>query len=584
MVKTKADMVWKMGGEQGEGIDSCGDILGSILAKMGYSLYTERLFASRIKGGHTTLSLRIALESVHVMREEVDILLALDQKTICLHGKEVCRGGYVICDAKVTPDFSSLKGLGIHTLALPITEIALKEGSLLMRNMVALGMSVALLSIPCEPFFAGIEERYGKKGKAIVSQNKKAFDAGYAAMQQELASRSYVGLQNPVHEPHMFLLGNHATSLGAMAAGAKFMASYPITPASEVMEYMIKHMQDTGSVVVQAEDEISSCMMAMGAGYGGVRAFTCTSGPGLSLMAESLSMASMAEIPVVIINVQRSGPSTGMATKVEHSDIQAACYNAHGDYANIVYVPISIEDSFYQVQVAFNMAEVFQTPVIFMPDLQQGLNKQTVPKFDVGRIVIERGKLLEETELEPLHQPEYFTRFSMQEDGISWRTVPGMRHGLFLSTGLEHNEEGKPAEDPMMHVKQMDKRFKKLEGVAEYCEPFWFEGEDANCDILLVGMGSTWGAIREASAHLRKDGFKVNHIQLRLIKPFPKKQILPYFKKTKRVVIFDLNKTGQLKQLFDVHMPNKRKIKGICKYEGTPYTVKEVVASVKEVL
>ncbi|MDU7192022.1 MAG: 2-oxoacid:acceptor oxidoreductase family protein, partial [Veillonella sp.] len=369
-MQKRKDFIWKMGGQQGEGIESCGEIMATILAKEGYSLYSQRLFASRIKGGHTTFALRVALEQIMSIGEGVDFLLSLDQETVDMHGSEVRDGGYIICDSKVNPDFSKFEGTKINCLSLPISETAMKQGSLLMRNIVALGMSVALLGFDTKMFKDAITEKFAKKSQEIIDKNLAAFDDGHSLVMEKLGDVEIDTLPAPGKKDQMFLLGNEACALGAIAAGSRFMASYPITPASEVMEYMIKTMDKLGSTVVQTEDEIAACMTAMGGVYAGVRGFTCTSGPGLSLMAESLSMASMAELPMVVIDVQRSGPSTGMATKVEQSDIDAACYNAHGDYSGIVISPTSIEECFYEIQKAFNLAEMYQCPVIFMPDLQ----------------------------------------------------------------------------------------------------------------------------------------------------------------------------------------------------------------------
>ncbi len=580
----RKDFIWKMGGQQGEGIESCGEIMATILAKEGYSLYSQRLFASRIKGGHTTFALRIALEQIMTIGESIDFLVALDQETIDMHGGEVREGGYMICDTKVEPDFSKFDGSKVNCLALPISETAMKQGSLLMRNIVALGMSVALLGFDTEPFKKAIAAKFAKKSQDIIDKNLEAFADGYQLVMEKKGNVEVDTLPVPQPKDQMFLLGNEACALGAIAAGSRFMASYPITPASEVMEYMIKHMDKLGARVVQTEDEIAACMTAMGGVYAGVRGFTCTSGPGLSLMAESLSMASMAELPMVVIDVQRSGPSTGMATKVEHSDINAACHNAHGDYANIVISPTSIEECFYEIQKAFNLAEMYQCPVIFMPDLQQGLNKQSVASFDMNRVEINRGKMMKEEDLPELERPKYFKRFELTEDGISPRTIPGMKNGLFLSTGLEHNEEGKPAEAPSMHVSQTDKRFKKLETVADNYEPFLNNAKHDECDVLVIGIASSRGAIEEAVEELEAEGVKVNHLQLRLIKPFPAKQLAPFYEKAKKVIIVEQNKTAQLTDMFRIHMHGKCKLSSCLKYDGNPFTKSYVVKAIKEVL
>ena len=573
-----------MGGQQGEGIESCGEIMATILAKEGYSLYSQRLFASRIKGGHTTFALRIALKQIMSIGENIDFLVALDQETVDMHGAEVREGGYIICDSKVNPDFSKFDGNKINCLSLPISETALKQGSLLMRNIVSLGMSVALLGFDKTPFRDAIAAKFAKKSQDVVDKNLQAFEDGFALVMEGKGDVEIDTLPTPEKADQMFLLGNEACALGAIAAGSRFMASYPITPASEVMEYMISKMDKLGSTIIQTEDEIAACMTAMGGVYAGVRGFTCTSGPGLSLMAESLSMASMAELPMLVIDVQRSGPSTGMATKVEQSDIDAAVYNAHGDYSSIVISPTSIEECFYEIQKAFNLAEMYQCPVIFMPDLQQGLNKQSVPTFDLNRVPINRGKLMKQEELPELERPNYFKRFEITEDGVSPRTIPGMKNGLFLSTGLEHNEEGKPAEAPSMHVAQTDKRFRKLETVADNYEPFLNNAKYDECDVLVVGMASSRGAIEEAVADFDEEGVKVNHLQLRLIKPFPAKQLQPFMDAAKKVIVVEQNATGQLTNLFKINMHKKSKLSSCLKYDGNPVTKTYVKDAIKEVL
>ena len=293
----KKDFIWKMGGQQGQGVESCGEILGRVLAQEGYSLFSQRLFASRIKGGHTTIALRIATKEIATIGEHVDCLVALDQETIDLHGKEICEGGVIIADDAFKPKWEAHTGRIF--LPLPSTEMAKKYGSMKMKNNAALGMSAGLLGFPETPFYRFIAERFAKKGEAVINKNKEIFKEGYDTAVAAMQGVELGKLAVPEKKDQLYLLGNEAAALGAISAGSRFMASYPITPASEIMEYMIKVAHKIHGTVVQTEDELSSVMMAMGAGYGGVRAFTATSGPGLSLMAESISMAAVAEIPVI---------------------------------------------------------------------------------------------------------------------------------------------------------------------------------------------------------------------------------------------------------------------------------------------
>lgn len=581
-LETKRDFIWKMGGQQGQGVESCGEILGKVLAQEGYSLFSQRLFASRIKGGHTTIALRIATKEIATIGEHVDCLVALDQETIDIHSKEVPEGGVIIADDAFHPKFEAHTGRMF--LALPITELAKKYGSMQMKNIAALGMSAGVLGFPEEPFYGFIADRFAKKGDEIISKNKAIFKDGYDTAIAAMHGVELGKLATPPKKDQLYLLGNEAAALGAISAGARFMASYPITPATEIMEYMIKVIHKIHGTVVQTEDELSSCMMAMGGGYAGVRAFTATSGPGLSLMAESISMAATAEIPVVIIDVMRAGPSTGMATKVEQSDIRYAIGSGHGDAEKIVLAAASIEDCYYITQEAFNLAEKFQTPVIVLSDLQFGMCKQSVPAFDLHRVGIERGKLIREglPELDT-KKKEYFHRFEDVEDGISPRTIPGVKNGMFLSTGLEHNVFGKPAEGVGDRVMEMEKRHRKFAGVPEAITPFYVNHEDTECDLLLVGITSTGGAIDEACEALEAEGKKVNHLHLRLLSPFPAEALRPYIEGAKKVLIVEEDLTEQLRELFAIHFSCHDKLLSCLQYDGTPFTASTILKKAKEV-
>ncbi len=582
-MQTRQDFIWKMGGQQGEGIESGGEILARVLASLGYSLFSQRLFASRIKGGHTTFALRIASTKIGTIGEAVDNLVALDQETIDLHGGELRAGGVIIADAKFKPKSENLPD-GVTLLALPITDTAKECGSMQMKNIVALGMSVAYLGFPREHFVEAISERFETKSQDVIAANVRAFNEGARLVDEQKDKFTAPGtLPEPPEADLLFMMGNEAIALGALAAGCRFMASYPITPASEVMEYIIAAMDRLDGLVVQTEDELAACMMAMGANYAGMRAFTATSGPGLSLMAESISMASIAEIPMVIVDVMRAGPSTGMPTKIEQSDIMAAIYSAHGDKAKIVVAPTSIEECFYVTAEAFNLAEKYQCPVIVLADLQQGLNKQSIPVLDVEKVNIERGELLTEN-MPELPWPEYFKRFADTETGISPRTIPGIANGMFLSTGLEHDEIGKPAEATSMRQVQMDKRLRKFATVADDFEPFHLDAPYDEADVLLIGINSTRGVIEEALTVLRAEGVKANHLHLRLIEPFPTEALRTELAKAKKVLILEHNATGQLASLFSMHLPEFAPYESMLRYDGLTMAPSTAVARVKEVL
>ena len=261
------------------------------------------------------------------------------------------------------------------------------------------------------------------------------------------------------------MVGNDAIGLGAISAGSKFMAAYPITPASEIMEYMIANLPKVGGTVIQTEDEIAAATMAIGSNYAGVRGFTASSGPGLSLMMESIGLSGMTETPFVIVNTQRGGPSTGLPTKQEQSDLMQMIYGTHGDIPKIVVAPTDAEDAFYLTVEAFNLAEEYQCPVIILSDLQLSLGKQTVKALDYNKIEIKRGELLQSDIEREEDDKSYFRRYALTGSGISPRPIPGVKGGIHHITGVEHNEEGKPSEAASNRQAQMEKRMRKTENL-----------------------------------------------------------------------------------------------------------------------
>lgn len=579
-----SEVSWKVGGQQGEGIESSGEIMALTFNRLGYYLYGYRHFSSRIKGGHTNYNLRIATTPVGTIGAQVDILLAFDQETIDLNAHELQEQGIIIVDSQV--NFSIEKSVVAEVFPIPLGKIAVNYGSVLMKNVVALGVTTELLGIDPESVKLVIEDVFATKGKQVIENNLKAFFAGAQYLREHGKSLVHKYPLSAVQtSPKMFMLGNEAIALGALAAGVRFMAAYPITPATEIMEYMIKKLPTLGGAVVQTEDEIAACTMVIGASYGGVRAFTATSGPGLSLMAEAIGLAGMAEVPLVIINTQRGGPSTGLPTKNEQSDIMAAIYNTHGEIPKIVVTPSTIEEAFYDTVEAFNLAEEYQCPVIVVTDLQLSLGKQTVEPLTYEKIQIRRGNLAGGDTLPTLLPQEYFKRFLLTTSGISPRVFPGNPQGIHLVTGLEHDEVGKPAERVENRLAQMDKRLRKIHGIpANYDRPVEGNALHNEADILIIGMGGSRGAIREVVEKLNQEQIKVNHAQLRLLHPFPAEQLQSLYYSASKVIVVEHNATGQLTQLIKMNMAMGPQLISILKYDGSIFKANEIYDKCKEVL
>ncbi|MBE3553947.1 MAG: 2-oxoacid:acceptor oxidoreductase subunit alpha, partial [Thermicanus sp.] len=457
-------------------------------------------------------------------------------------------------------------------------------GSTLMKNMVAVGCSIAILDLPIEPFQEVVNELWGRKGQKVVEKNMEAISRGAEFVMKEAGGPLPEFKLEPADgKKRMFMIGNEALALGAIAAGCRFMSAYPITPASEIMEYLIKVLPKFGGTVIQTEDEIAAITMAIGANYGGARAFTASAGPGLSLMTEAIGLAGMTETPVVIVDTQRGGPSTGLPTKQEQSDLNAAMYSTHGEIPKVVIAPSTVEECFYDMAEAFNIAEEYQVPVIVLTDLSLSLGKQTVEPLDYSKVEIRRGKLLAGQELPPLEKDALFKRYELTEDGISPRTIPGQKYGIHHVTGVEHGETGRPSEVAGNRKKMMEKRLKKLASFRlktpihahlAYDEP----------DVLIIGMNSTEGAITEAMERLEKDGITANHLQIRQILPFPAGEIKPYLESAKKVVVVENNATGQLANLIKLHAGFAEKIESVLKYDGNPFLPSEIYAQVKELI
>ncbi|GGH99100.1 MULTISPECIES: 2-oxoacid:acceptor oxidoreductase subunit alpha [Mammaliicoccus] len=577
----KSQISWKVGGQQGEGIESTGEIFATAMNRQGYYLYGYRHFSSRIKGGHTNNKIRVSSKPVRAISDDLDILIAFDQETIEVNYSEMLEGSIIIADEKAKPQ--NPEDSKAQLVSLPFTGVAKELGTALMKNMVAVGSTCAVMDLDTKVFESLIKDLFGKKGESVVDLNIQALNEGYRLMKAEMNDLQSKHTLEPIDsEGHLFMIGNDAIGLGAVAAGVRFMAAYPITPASEIMEYMIDNLPALGGAVIQTEDEIAACTMAIGSNYAGVRSFTSSAGPGLSLMMESIGLSGMTETPLVIVNTQRGGPSTGLPTKQEQSDLMQMIYGTHGDIPKIVLAPTSASDAFYLTVEAFNLAEEYQCPVILLSDLQLSLGKQTVESLDYDKIEIRRGALVEDG-LDSQEDKAYFKRYALTDSGISPRVLPGTKGGIHHVTGVEHNEEGKPSESAENRQQQMDKRMRKTAQLL-IDEPVESNEKYDEADILYVGFISTAGAIDEAITRLDHQGAKVNHIQIRQLHPFPSDVVQEAFNKAKKVVVAEHNYQGQLSNIIKMNINHQNKIINQTKYDGTPFLPHEIEDKALEIV
>ena len=570
----KSQISWKVGGQQGEGIESTGEIFATAMNRKGYFLYGYRHFSSRIKGGHTNNKIRVSKSPVHAISDDLDILIAFDQETIELNHHEMREDSIIIADAKAKPQ--KPENCVAQLIELPFTSTAKELGTALMKNMVAIGATSALMDLNTSTFETLIDNMFSKKGNKVVDMNIQALNMGYDLMKQQVTNvNGDFTLENGSGHPHLYMIGNDAIGLGAIAAGSRFMSAYPITPASEIMEYMIANLPKVDGTVVQTEDEIAAATMAIGANYAGVRGFTASAGPGLSLMMESIGLSGMTETPLVIINTQRGGPSTGLPTKQEQSDLMQMIYGTHGDIPKIVVAPTDAEDAFYLTMEAFNLAEEYQCPVILLSDLQLSLGKQTVKTLDYNKIDIRRGEIIQ-TDIERAEDDKaYFKRYALTTSGVSPRPIPGVKGGIHHVTGVEHNEEGKPSEAPMNRQNQMEKRMRKTESLV-INNPVLLNEHDDKADILYIGFISTKGAIGEGAERLERHGVKVNTMHIRQLHPFPKDIVQQAINKASKVIVAEHNYQGQLSSILKMNTQVNDKLVNQTKYDGKPFLPYEI--------
>ncbi|MUV86582.1 2-oxoacid:acceptor oxidoreductase subunit alpha [Natronomonas sp. CBA1123] len=576
------DLNWAVGGEAGDGIDSTGKIFAQALSRAGRHVFTSKDFASRIRGGYTAYKVRTSVDRVESVVDRLDILIALTERTVNENLDELHEDSVIIYDGERTmmKDFEApgeMTGLDV-----PLKRLAEDAGGAIMRNIVALGAACEVTGFNIEYLDESLEKRFGGKGEAIVENNKKAARLGAEFVQEETDLSTDDDLETTDND-YVLLNGDEAIGMGALAGGCRFYAGYPITPATDVMEYLKGRIEDYGGVVVQAEDELSAVNMALGGARAGARSMTATSGPGIDLMTETFGLVATSETPLVICNVMRSGPSTGMPTKQEQGDLNQMLYGGHGEVPRFVLAPTTISECFHKTVEAFNLAEKYQLPVYLTADLSLAVTEQTFEPetFDMDEVEIDRGKVVDEENIDEWQNEKgQFKPHALTDDGISPRSFPGVEGGAHMSTGLEHDELGRRTEDTDMRVEQVDKRDRKVETAIERENFDYREFGDADADTLIVSWGSNEGAMLEAMEFLEEDGIDVRFISVPYI--FPRPDLTEEFEAADEVIVVECNATGQFADL--VEHDTLTRVERINKYNGVRFKADELADEVKAAL
>ncbi len=573
------DISIKIGGAAGQGIMSFGHILGKCLQRNGLWVFLHSDYPSLIRGGHNTVQIRASEERVYSQKKHSHMLVALNRETITLHQEEIEKRGVILFDKKDEIPEDEMKAEGVTYIPLQIKELAKYHGGFIFENIIAMGAVLGILGIDPKIAESVIADEFAKKGEDVIKKDINALHAGYDAIKSKLSEFSMRAPRAKKPKGRIFLDGNLAITLGAIKSGMKFLAQYPMTPATSILTYTAKYEKDYGIVVKQVEDEIGVINMAIGAGFAGVRAMCATSGGGFSLMSEAVGLAANSETPVVIVQAQRAGTSTGLPTYTEQGDLRQVLHASQSDFSRVVVAPGDIEECFYDAFEAFNIAEYLQCPVIILTDKYLATSMRTEERFDTSDLEIERGKLLSQ---EKLLGMERYNRYEITEDGISPRSIPGQKNGLFVGTSYEHDETSFTSEDPEMYVRQKRKRMKKFDNIPkEFFEPFIYGDEKS--ETLIIVWGSTKMPALEAQKMLEDDGIGCKVMQVHYLYPFPSEEVKREIEKSKNVIIVEGNMTSLLGSLIREKTGIRIKNRYL-KHDGRPFYPEEIAEAVKQML
>jgi 2-oxoglutarate ferredoxin oxidoreductase subunit alpha len=582
------DFAVSIGGENGQGIASTGDILARIFARRGLHLNAYNAYQSIIRGGHTFLTIRASDAPVRNMGDKIDVFIPLNQDTMDRHLHLLKAGACAIYDHEKIKAGDA--AAGVQLCPMPMKDLT--KGNKLAANTAALGATLQLIGIESEPLEAVVTRQFKKKGDAVVAENIAIARAGYEYSAQNFKAFPW---KTPTGaKPLGVITGNQATAMGGAAAGVKFYAAYPMSPSTGVLMWMAAHARQLGIMVRQVEDEIGVMNMVIGAAHTGCRSMCATSGGGFALMTEAIGMAGMMETPIVCVDVQRGGPATGIPTKTEQGDLWQVLGAGQGDYPRIIVAPASQLDLFKTVPELFNLCDKYQCPGLVLADLLISEGTSSVDPADLDfNVKIERGELIlpngngNVANIGSGYNDNAYWRFKNTESGISARAVPGLPGHIFVSATDEHDEDGTLISDEFTnpHKRRMmvEKRARKMQTVVNDIAPPKLVGpEDAA--VTLVGWGSTQGVIREAVEKLAgEEGIVANQLHIKWIVPFHAAEISRILSRSRKVIIVENNYSGQ----FARYLRSETGIDAaghIRKYDGEPFMPHHLVEAVKEQL
>ncbi|HEX6083486.1 MAG TPA: 2-oxoacid:acceptor oxidoreductase subunit alpha [Thermoanaerobaculia bacterium] len=550
-------------GAGGDGAVAAGDILSLAVARDGLSVIKTEAYGPQIRGGESSCTVRISTLPIRAQADAVDALVVFSWADFARFRAEIelAADTVIFHDEKDAPP-EEMKAYRLVPIAF-----AAQRAS---KNIFALGILAATFGLPAEQIRKSVRARFAKKTEAVIEANVTAFELGMTLGLDDAKKLDYVP-----SEPKLLMSGNEASALGAVEAGCRFFAGYPITPSSEILHYLGEWLPRIGGTCLQTEDELAAIGAVVGASFAGKKSLTATSGPGLSLMSEMIGLSAMAEVPSVIVNVQRGGPSTGIPTKSEQSDLWHSLYGSHGDTPRAVLACTDVEDSFHTTVDGFNIAEEFQLPVIVLSEQSIAQRRETVEAKNLTHGVVERRIATEF---------ESYRRYEVTDDGVSPMSIPGQKGGEYQTNGLEHDERGRPSSMYTTHETMNAKRWRKLDAIAKtYGHLFTRLGPDRP-DLGILCWGSSLGVVREAVDRLTARGIRVAAFAPRILMPLPAEAMQRFIDESKELLVLELSFAAQFYKYLrsELDLP-KNRTRVFARSGGKNLTVSEVIEQVMRV-
>jgi len=549
----------KIAGEAGQGMQTIGTALCRIFKKAGYNIFANQDYMSRVRGGNNFFQLRVADSQIFSLRKKSDIVIALDKQSVAIHKANLNEGGIIVLDKKkfdIPEDDKTFFDVPLYELAVSV------GGSDIFISTVSCGVIAGINRLEFAYLEEAIKDIFAGKGDESIKKNVSAARAGYDFAKNKPGKEKNKPKASSAKNT-LLIDGNEAIALGAIRAGCKFYSAYPMTPSTSIMNTIAHYAGRFNIVVEQAEDEIAAINMALGASYGGSRSMTATSGGGFALMVEGLSLAGMTETPVVIVDAQRPAPATGFPTRTEQSDLDFLIHAGHGEFARVVYTPGTIEDAFYLTIKAFNIAEEYQIPVLIMTDQHLADSIRDIEAFDLNKVKIQRH-IISRSESKKITG---YKRYQFTESGVSPRAIPSWIEDVIYVDSDEHNEEGHITEEADIRIKMVEKRFyKKMNALAREIEqPAAYNLVKAK--TILLGFGSTYGAIKEVCETSNEN---IGFVHLSQVWPFPTQEITRLLNGKKNIITVENNAAGQLARL--LMRETGIKVSGsVLRFDGRPF-------------